>query len=136
MKVKKWYFAAQFGRLLEIRAYVVQSRAADVGVHVTSRWLDQDPTSGYAGGSNEAGAEFARRDLTDIDAADNFLLFSEDPAIPTLRGGRHVEFGYALAKGKRIEVVGPKENIFHLLLPDAAFFPTFAAWLESKKGGR
>lgn len=31
------------------------------------------------------------------------------------RGGRHVEFGMALALGKRVIVVGPRENVFHLL---------------------
>jgi len=29
------------------------------------------------------------------------------------RGGRHVEFGYAMAKGKRLIVVGYRENLFH-----------------------
>lgn len=29
------------------------------------------------------------------------------------RGGRHVEFGYAMAKGKRLIVVGHRENLFH-----------------------
>ncbi len=28
-------------------------------------------------------------------------------------GGRHVEFGYALAKGKPIVLVGPQRNVFH-----------------------
>ena len=31
------------------------------------------------------------------------------------RGGRHVEFGLALAAGKRLCIVGPRENIFHFL---------------------
>lgn len=31
------------------------------------------------------------------------------------RGGRHVEFGMALALAKRCIVIGPRENVFHLL---------------------
>ena len=31
------------------------------------------------------------------------------------RGGRHVEFGMGWAWGKRLIVVGPRENVFHLL---------------------
>ncbi len=29
------------------------------------------------------------------------------------KGGRHIEHGYAVATGKRLIVVGPRENIFH-----------------------
>jgi len=32
------------------------------------------------------------------------------------RGGRHVEFGYAIAYGKRLVIVGPLENAFYYLL--------------------
>jgi hypothetical protein len=31
------------------------------------------------------------------------------------RGGRHVEFGYALGARKAIMVVGPLENVFYCL---------------------
>jgi len=57
--------------------------------------------------------ELALADIQDIDRAEAILLYSEDPTVGVPRGGRHVEFGYALAKGKRLFVIGPKENIFH-----------------------
>jgi hypothetical protein len=40
-------------------------------------------------------------------------------------GGRHVEFGLALAQGKRMIMVGPRENVFHYLLPDSQIFATW-----------
>ena len=43
------------------------------------------------------------------------LFYSEHPDTATVRGGRHVEFGMALALGKPIFVYGHKENIFHYL---------------------
>lgn len=132
--VKKWYFAAQFSRLVEIASYATRARIANL--EVTSRWLEQDPASGYAGGSDAAGHVFAERDLKDIAAADGFLFFAEDPAVGVLRGGRHVEFGVALATGKTVEVIAPcgRENVFHLLVSDSAIYSTFETWLEIKKG--
>lgn len=45
------------------------------------------------------------------------------------RGGRHVEFGVAVASCKRLVVIGPRENIFHHL-PRVEVFPTLGEWLE------
>lgn len=46
------------------------------------------------------------------------------------RGGRHVEFGLAVGRGKRCIVVGPRENVFHLL-PTVEHYADWAAALES-----
>ena len=133
--VKKWYFAGQFSRLEELAGYAAQARAA--GLTVTSQWLDQDLGLGYAGGSDEVGQMFAQRDLVDIAAADGFLFFAEDPSTGIPRGGRHCEFGVALSTAKTIELIAPcgRENVFHLLVPDSAIYPTFKAWLKAKKAG-
>ena len=124
-----WYFAAQFNRLTDIAQYA--ERARDAGLTVNSRWLTQAAGLGYSGGSEGAGAMFAARDLEDIKTADGLLFFAEDPVIGIPRGGRHVEFGVALALGKKIEVCGPKENVFHLL-PNITHYKTFEGWLEAK----
>ena len=128
--IKKWYFAAQFSRLTEIASYATRARIANL--EVTSHWLEQDASLGYAGGSSEAGRIFAERDLVDIAAADGFLFFAEDPAIGIPRGGRLVEMGYALALDKTVEIIGSAENVFHLL-PGLMHYPTFEVWLETKK---
>lgn len=49
------------------------------------------------------------------------------------RGGRHVEYGIALALEKAVIVVGPQENIFHLL-PQVEHYPDWPAYLEALDG--
>lgn len=81
-----------------------------VGMRVTSRWIDSPPhDKSHTPGSLE-NAHKGVSDLEDIDAADTLIAFT---GIPSTTGGMHVEFGYALAKGKRLVIVGPYANIFH-----------------------
>lgn len=95
------YLAARYERRLELVGYAEDLR--DLGHVVTSRWLH--------GNDALPVPEQVRMDLEDIDRADAVVSFTESPGIYS-RGGRHVEFGYALAKGKRLILVGPPENIF------------------------
>jgi hypothetical protein len=64
-------------------------------------------------------------------AADVLMAFTEFPGQTPgrARGGRHVEFGIAFAKEKRLMIVGPRENIFHWL-PSVEVYPDF----EQAKG--
>lgn len=109
----KIYIASRYSRRDEMRE--VARSLKKFNVEVTSRWLYEDkPLDTHMGDdSDEFYVETARIDLEDIDSASIVIFFSEDPRIGTPRGGRHVEFGYALARGKRIYVIGPKENVFH-----------------------
>ncbi len=50
------------------------------------------------------------------------------------RGGRHVEAGYALAKGKYLVLVGPRENVFYSL-PHWHVLPDVDALIESVASG-
>jgi hypothetical protein len=107
------YLAARFDRRLEMVAMAESIRA--LGHQVTSRWIN---------GFGKQNADNALYDLTDVTAADAVVSFTEDPkACETFvaRGGRHVEFGYALKAGKQLFVVGPRENIFHRL-PEVTVF--------------
>ena len=76
------------------------------GVEVTSSWLKAP---------DQMTDAFARIDLDDVARAD--LLLALNPADWTEKGtgGRHVEFGYALALGKLIVMAGTPSNIFHFL---------------------
>ena len=78
------------------------------GHQVTSEWIT---------GAHKAddSAAYAEIDLRDIDSADALIFWSEAPAGSRTRGGKHVEFGYALAKQKKIYIVGPPVNVFHHL---------------------
>ena len=55
----------------------------------------------------------AVQDLIDVDNADVLVVYTEPYGTPVSGGGRHVETGYALGKGKTVLVVGPHENVFH-----------------------
>jgi len=65
---------------------------------------------------------FAQDDVDDVEGlldADVVVSFTSEPRSGATRGGRHVEFGIALAlrffgKGvPRLYIVGPLENVFH-----------------------
>jgi len=126
------YIAAQYSRKNEMSALV--SLLRDHNIHVTSRWLQETlfPTVTLAELSPAYWTSTAVIDLEDIDKSDTIVFFSEDPLVGTPRGGRHVEFGYALAKGKRIVVIGNPENIFHFL-PQIVHYSTLQHFLEAEE---
>ena len=105
----KVYIAARYDRRFEmLRVASVLFRA---GHEVTSRWIE-----GGRGGDSDRIV--ALEDLDDLARANCLVTFTEDPernVAWAARGGRHVEFGVALATGKRLCVVGPRENVFHHL---------------------
>jgi hypothetical protein len=115
----KIYLAGRFGRQTELR--VVRLELSTMGFPVTSRWLDQQNPGDWPDGTpfevlnNDPAsvAPFAVRDMEDLLEADTVISFT-DGAFGA-RGGRHVEFGLALALGKRMLIVGPRENLFHTL---------------------
>lgn len=58
------------------------------------------------------------------------MFFSEPPDSHSKRGGRHVEFGMALAWGLRLIVIGQRENVFHCL-PQVERYDTWDDFLSS-----
>jgi hypothetical protein len=123
------YLAAKYSRRDELKGYVKQLAARGVGV--TSRWLlENEPLQCKLGDHPiEFYQETSLIDLEDIRNADAIVFFSEDPLVGTPRGGRHVEFGYALGINKKMIVIGEPENIFHYL-PWIEFFPNIEAFLK------
>ena len=120
------YLASRYPRRPELAVYRAELEAA--GHTVVSRWIDGDdePVEHPEGGYTEAAGRIARGDLDDLDRADVLISFTEEPKIvPYLeaaaRGGRHVEFGYAVAQGKQLIVIGPWENVFHTLIEVGTF---------------
>ena len=109
------YLSARFERRDELNQYRLELEA--LGLKVTSRWLETDPPPGRRLTEEEWQA-LAAVDCEDVQRATWFIGFS-DP--PELRHGmaRHVEYGMAVALGRRVIVVGEREHIFHRL-PDVA----------------
>lgn len=122
----KVYLAARYSRHSEMRGYASQLRG--LGHGVTSRWILGDHeirTSGHAE-DEEFQVVWALEDWADLSAASVVISFTERPGdiAGRARGGRHTEYGMALALGKRVLVVGYRENVFHHL-PQAEFCPTW-----------
>ena len=129
------YLAARYLRREELLTYRAELEA--MGHRVTSRWLN----GGHEGGGGpvgDVGAEasldarmrFAREDWQDVMEAHCVISFTEPSGEGPARGGRHVEYGMALGRGKRCLVVGHRETVFHCL-PGVEYFPT---WGEAKLG--
>jgi hypothetical protein len=128
----KLYLAARYSRRDEMRK--VAAHLHTEGFSVTSRWLFEDKPLNTKLGDDSVlfYADTAQIDIDDIDRADTIMFFSEDPHVGTPRGGRHVEYGYALGTGKRLVVIGGAENIFHYL-PAVLHFPNVQSFIESEE---
>ena len=117
----KVYLAARYSRIGELSVYA--SQLQDAGHEITSRWVLGTHSVEDDGGLGADGiAAYALEDYFDLSAADTVVTFTEEPRSGMGRGGRHVEFGMAVALDKRLVVVGPMENIFHAL-PQVEHFP-------------
>ena len=116
----KIYLAARYSRRAELLEYSGELREA--GHEVTSRWLDgrhellgREARYNNEGGSPMVAQPFALEDYADVSAADIVVSFTEAPGSGAARGGRHVEFGMALAWGKTVSDCRPaRERLSHL----------------------
>lgn len=133
------YLAARYGRREELCGY--RETLRELGHEVTSRWLDTDDRNGEP----ESTAEHAKVDLQDINRSNILISFTEWPDCqegPYIRGGRHVELGYAIGLKAACElligpddihIIGPRENVFHLL-PEIHQHNSFAEFLTHLNG--
>jgi hypothetical protein len=95
----------------------------ELGHEIVSRWVrgaHDIPDDGITlSAPAEVYAQFAEEDIDDLWSADCVIAFTEPPNGPA-RGGRHVEFGMALALEEfgnlsRLICVGHQENVFYCL---------------------
>jgi hypothetical protein len=118
----KIYLASRFSRREQLRSVADELRR--LGHVITSRWLETEwvnrPDESSAA-PPEYREKYAVIDAEDVREADCVISFTEPPGPGSGRGGRHVEFGLASAWGKRLIVVGYRENLFHHL-PGVEFF--------------
>lgn len=130
----KIYLAVRFGRQEEMKA--IKKQIVELGYDVVSRWLEVE----FSGTRAEERATDKHRekwsliDYYDVKDCDTIVNFTEPPD-SCGRGGRHVEFGLATAWGKRLVVIGYRENVFHHL-PQVEFYETleqFLAALEKER---
>jgi len=110
------YVAASYSRIVKARELATQ--LVDAGHEITSTWLSEThpPNVQLVDLDPCDLAVHATLDLADIDRADAIVLLAEPPTAQPPRGSRHVEFGYAIAKGLQLWVIGDEpENLFHYL---------------------
>jgi hypothetical protein len=130
---RSYYFAARYSRHPELRGYRDELRAAMPTTSVTSRWIDplpgdeEDCSTDVLAFEPERVWKYAEADCADIAAAETFVSFTG----PVGRGGRHIEHGYAMALGKRIVIVGPRENVFHAQ-PGVEVFESWPEFLAAE----
>jgi hypothetical protein len=95
-------------------------RIKELGVKVTSRWLDEGPLPEGETTKARFLRDTAQMDADDVKAADTLIRFSDDLSMPTIpsswgTGSRLEECGMATAWGMNIIVVGPNQSIFDRL---------------------
>lgn len=131
------YLAARYSRYPEMQAYAADLRAA--GHISTARWVlgDHELRSDGQSDTDAWAVRFAQEDWQDLLEAGAVVSFTEGPGDKPgrSRGGRHVEFGAALAMAKRCIVVGHRENVFHYL-PQVEFVPDWPSALRVLSAGR
>lgn len=130
--VARVYIAARFSRRHECNqlAHVLQAR----GCVITSRWVKPGdasvlPTGISAQAADSERQRFASEDVSDVHDANWTISLMEEPRSNT-RGGRHIEFGYALARGQRLTIIGSRETVFHHL-PYVEQFDTVGEFIAS-----
>lgn len=125
------YLAASWPQRKRMR--VIAQHLQQIGHSITSDWiLSRDPVGM---GPEEIAVDPAKalnggvRDLVGIKNADLVAVFTD---ISSSTGGFHVEFGYALGKGKHIDIIGPKPNVFYALveMPAVRHFNRLDEWFD------
>lgn len=118
----KLYLAARFDDRAKMES--VADRLKTFGFEITSSWV-------YGGEEGLTPEGIATLDLTDVDKADTVVSFTHPRgSLQSNGGGRHVEFGYGLARGKGLVLIGERENVFHHHL-SVEVFGTVDEWLDS-----
>jgi hypothetical protein len=100
----KIYMAAKFSRRKELE--LLSELLKDVGHVCNARWV-------FGGEEGLSSEQIADVDVNDVIDADAIMCFTHERGTPQPGGGRHVEFGIALSRNKRLILIGPRENVFH-----------------------
>lgn len=120
----KIYLCAQFKEQALMMQWAEQ--LINAGHIVTSRWLGATEEVTNSPSAHNA----ADIDLNDIDNSEVVISKTLNRGDLFTGGGRHIEFGYALAKGKRLINIGGFESVFH---SQAETFTTIEEVIECLK---
>lgn len=131
------YIAARFSRRPE--CHELAKFMASRGHYITSRWVLPNADHVIPTGMSEQAADaerqrFAEEDFNDVISCDWMVSLTEEPRNNS-RGGRHVEFGMALALLKCVTIIGPRETVFHHL-PNVDWYPNIWEFMTELKMGK
>lgn len=148
--MKQIYLASRYSRRLELCGYREELQKS--GYLVQARWLNGGHQLSNSGipigesgealvegddGQSEKAAQLRARlaadDWEDLTSADIIISFTEAPRSNASSGERHVEYGIALGLGKRVIVIGYRENIFHWL-PQVEFYQSWEEFSQRAIG--
>lgn len=128
------YLCSRYGRRQELLKHANELQS--LGHRISSLWVYQnnEELDKVVINDRDTSIAHALKDISSIISSDVLIFFSEPhdtQAKGASRGGRHVEFGYALAISQllqhhelRIIVIGECENIFHHL-PEVEQYDTW-----------
>ena len=114
------YLAARYSRHPEMFEYA-QTIERETHHKVVASWI-----TGAHEDKSKSREFYAIEDAKEVAECGLLISFTEEPGSRKGRGrgGRHVEFGMAVALRKNVWVIGPRENVFHEL-PEVLRFSTF-----------
>src|SRR5260370_40096718 len=124
------YLAASFKQkqqMLKVRRDI----QTHFGHFITSRWILSASENGMMDGDIRKDQSRALRgavtDFEDIEMADLVAVFTD---VPSTSVGFYVELGYAIARRKRIAVIGPRPNVF-FTWPSIKHYEFYSDFLKS-----
>ena len=127
----KIYLAARYSRRIELCGYRVILKS--YGHTITSRWLNGEHEALDAIGTQANKAAWSFEDIEDIEEAEALFLFTEDADATRQgaggRGGKWVEWGYALALCKRLVIIGPQPSNTFTAFPGIDVYPDLTTYL-------
>jgi hypothetical protein len=132
----KVYIAARFSRRPE--AYAIATALQKEGHEIVCAWVLRHETHTMPPGllpeaEDAERQRYALEDLTDMVQAEWCVSLMDEPR-GNGRGGRHVEFGFMLANGALMTIIGPRETVFHHL-PHVQHFASSGAFMASLLAG-
>lgn len=101
----KVYLAARYQWIDKMK--VEREKFLAAGFEITADWIESDEVN-----QARSRSENARLDLYGIAQADVFVLYALPIGTMFSSGGRMTELGYAIALGKKVILVGERENVF------------------------
>jgi hypothetical protein len=120
---RRIYLAARYYDAPLMREW--RARLKDHGHIVISRWID-----GKTASNDYERNRFASEDVEDIKNSCTLIVRNDPNYFGSGWGGRHVEYGLAIAWEKDIFLVGGRENIFHYL-DGVNYYATFENLVNS-----